>query len=117
PRNARRNGDGIRILTVFRRDCHPLRPTTRRKSNGGFVQSTPYVRQYADISIRSQCRTWSTREDLMKQSRTVPETSSEPPHAAPQHFLYFLPLPQGQGSLRPTLRVVLRIVGGHGAGS
>ena len=22
---------------------------------------------------------------------------------APQHFLYFLPLPQGQGSLRPTL--------------
>lgn len=23
--------------------------------------------------------------------------------AAPQHFLYFLPLPQGQGSLRPTL--------------
>ena len=21
---------------------------------------------------------------------------------APQHFLYFLPLPQGQGSLRPT---------------
>ncbi len=24
---------------------------------------------------------------------------------APQHFLYFLPLPQGQGSLRPTLGV------------
>ena len=22
----------------------------------------------------------------------------------PQHFLYFLPLPQGQGSLRPTRR-------------
>jgi hypothetical protein len=22
---------------------------------------------------------------------------------APQHFLYFFPLPQGQGSLRPTL--------------
>jgi len=23
-------------------------------------------------------------------------------HQAPQHFLYFFPLPQGQGSLRPT---------------
>ena len=27
---------------------------------------------------------------------------------APQHFLYFLPLPQGQGSLRPTLGSCLR---------
>ena len=27
-----------------------------------------------------------------------------------QHFLYFLPLPQGQGSFRPTLGSVLRIV-------
>src|SRR5262249_2363351 len=26
--------------------------------------------------------------------------------AVPQHFLYFLPLPQGQGSLRPTLAPV-----------
>src|ERR1035437_10218978 len=28
---------------------------------------------------------------------------------APQHFLYFLPLPQGQGSFRPTLGCVLRL--------
>lgn len=26
---------------------------------------------------------------------------------APQHFLYFLPLPQGQGSLRPTRGLAL----------
>src|SRR3954447_2456014 len=34
------------------------------------------------------------------------------PHAAffPQHFLYFLPLPQGQGSLRPTRGASLTIV-------
>ena len=32
---------------------------------------------------------------------------------APQHFLYFLPLPQAQGSFRPTLVCVLRMsVGG-----
>jgi len=24
----------------------------------------------------------------------------------PQHFLYFIPLPQGQGSLRPILAVI-----------
>ena len=30
-------------------------------------------------------------------------------YAAPQHFLYFLPLLQGQGSLRPTLGPRLRI--------
>src|ERR1700690_3262243 len=29
--------------------------------------------------------------------------------ATPWHFLYFLPLPQGQGSLRPTLGCVLRM--------
>src|ERR1035438_6380741 len=28
---------------------------------------------------------------------------------APQHFLYFLPLPQGQRSFRPTLGCVLRM--------
>src|SRR5271165_5970965 len=28
---------------------------------------------------------------------------TRPPSYAPQHFLYFLPLPQGQGSFRPTL--------------
>src|SRR5258708_5712223 len=28
---------------------------------------------------------------------------------APQHFLYFLPLPHGQGSLRPTRGAVLTI--------
>jgi hypothetical protein len=28
--------------------------------------------------------------------------------AAPQHFLYFFPLPHGQGSLRPTLAVCHR---------
>src|SRR5207249_11647192 len=31
-----------------------------------------------------------------------------------QHFLYFLPLPQGQGSLRPTLRAAR---GGGGSGA
>ena len=32
-------------------------------------------------------------------------------HAAtPQHFLYFLPLPQGQGSLRPTFGASRRTV-------
>lgn len=25
----------------------------------------------------------------------------------PQHFLYFFPLPHGQGSLRPTVRLIL----------
>ncbi len=30
--------------------------------------------------------------------------------AAPQHFLYFLPLPQGQGSLRPILGSLRRMV-------
>ncbi len=30
--------------------------------------------------------------------------------AAPQHFLYFLPLPQGQGSLRPIFGVSRRTV-------
>jgi hypothetical protein len=33
----------------------------------------------------------------------------------PQHFLYFFPLPQGQGSFRPTLGWV-RGAGGLGAG-
>jgi|GEM_PF-5500767 len=33
-------------------------------------------------------------------------------HSSPfrQHFLYFLPLPQGQGSLRPTLEAAVRMV-------
>ena len=35
-------------------------------------------------------------------------------HHAPQHFLYFLPLPHGQGSLRPTLGSVRMT--GSGAG-
>jgi hypothetical protein len=29
--------------------------------------------------------------------------------AAPWHFLYFLSLPQGQGSLRPTLFILVRL--------
>jgi hypothetical protein len=33
-------------------------------------------------------------------------------HRAPQHFLYFRPLPQGQGSLRPTFTEFLKGVGG-----
>ena len=33
----------------------------------------------------------------------VPRPSSAEPLYAPWHFLYFFPLPQGQGSLRPTL--------------
>src|SRR5690606_36614811 len=38
------------------------------------------------------------------------------PSYAPWHFLYFFPLPQGQGSLRPTLSSVRWTVWG-GAGS
>ena len=36
---------------------------------------------------------------------------SAPYFSAPWHFLYFLPLPQGQGSLRPTFLPVRRCVG------
>jgi hypothetical protein len=32
-----------------------------------------------------------------------PRPSSAEPLYTPWHFLYFFPLPQGQGSLRPTL--------------
>src|SRR3569832_1371617 len=34
------------------------------------------------------------------------------PHQLPQHFLYFFPLPHGQGSVRPTLDPSLRTVPG-----
>ena len=37
------------------------------------------------------------------------------PVHCPQHFLYFLPLPQGQGAFRPTLS--FRVIGATGAGS
>ena len=33
----------------------------------------------------------------------APRPSSAEPSHTPWHFLYFFPLPQGQGSLRPTL--------------
>ncbi len=33
-------------------------------------------------------------------------------HYLPQHFLYFLPLPQGQGSLRPTFFSAILVFGG-----
>src|SRR5579871_770806 len=36
---------------------------------------------------------------------------------APWHFLYFLPLPQGQGSLRPTFSPSRRTVSTFGGGS
>src|SRR5580700_4810667 len=42
----------------------------------------------------------------------LPSTENGPRHArvalyAPWHFLYFLPLPQGHGSLRPTLSLLM----------
>ena len=36
------------------------------------------------------------------------------PAAAPQHFLNFFPLPQGHGSLRPTLGSARRTGSGRG---
>jgi hypothetical protein len=36
---------------------------------------------------------------------------------SPQHFLYFLPLPQGQGSLRPTFADCATTCAGGGAGA
>src|SRR5580704_10173758 len=45
-------------------------------------------------------------EPLMDLERKVnsPNHHNNPrPYAAPWHFLYFFPLPQGHGSLRPTL--------------
>jgi hypothetical protein len=39
---------------------------------------------------------------------TPPGSKSFYATGAPQHFLYFLPLPQGQGSLRPIFGVSRR---------
>jgi hypothetical protein len=41
---------------------------------------------------------WQVREGVVSARQT-----ERPQAAVPWHFLYFLPEPQGQGSLRPTL--------------
>src|SRR5467141_2773928 len=50
------------------------------------------------LPYRSRCGGPSHHGDA-----EVPRPSSAEPLHAPWHFLYFFPLPQGQGSLRPTL--------------
>src|SRR5580704_12002904 len=52
-------------------------------------------------------------EPLMDLERKVnsPNHHNNPrPYAAPWHFLYFFPLPHGQGSLRPTLAPVATVL-------
>ena len=45
-----------------------------------------------------------TRRTSHGKSAAIPDYSSTaPPVTLPQQFLYFFPLPQGHGSLRPTL--------------
>ncbi len=40
---------------------------------------------------------------LISGKDSVSHVNTSKAHFAPQHFLYFFPLPQGQGSLGPTL--------------
>ena len=53
-----------------------------------------------DEVCRSQ---FSNRSSSHHGNAEGPRPSSAEPFHAPWHFLYFFPLPQGQGSLRPTL--------------
>ena len=55
--------------------------------------------------VRGERATWSVAVEARRIMATpkVPRPSSAEPLYAPWHFLYFFPLPQGQGSLRPTL--------------
>src|SRR6202043_1485594 len=56
-----------------------------------------------------------TDSELCQTGRASPERCRTRPiltHAClPQQFLYFFPLPHGQGSLRPTFGASLRVVG------
>ncbi len=48
----------------------------------------------------SRSAMWKSTLTLAQQAPQLRQGSAIV-HSAPQHFLYFLPLPQGQGSLRP----------------
>src|SRR5262249_48773107 len=50
------------------------------------------------------------RGDAREPEALDPHASGDDAEAAPWHFLYFLPLPHGQGSLRPTLGSARRTV-------
>jgi len=62
------------------------------KADGEFAEA---VRYYAAIEPQLGVRFCREIERLIQADSAS--------HQAPQHFLYFLPLPHGQGSLRPTL--------------
>ena len=65
------------------------------------------VRYAGEIAMRGRVsRVWKWSRTGRPMSKNVVAAQ------APQHFLYFFPLPQGQGSLRPILGPVLRTVPG-----
>src|ERR1700690_1533215 len=69
-----------------------------------------YLKPKLDFVIPSEARDLHLAADfrsLAALGMTIEERplrlgGEKPYWPAPQHFLYFLPLPQGQGSLRPT---------------
>ena len=92
-----------------------LRPPLDHCGNSGPVQSngcgSPKAKWHRCSTFRS-CMAWNGTERVSMPSsgeiRTVELTRGREAGAAilsyaPWHFLYFFPLPQGQGSLRPTL--------------
>src|SRR5437773_872061 len=75
-----------------------------------FLNGPRGCRTSPDLLRASKLDCWRSR---VKSDRPVAaELVLDLGHAAsrPQHFLYFLPLPQGQSSLRPTLGLSRTIV-------
>ena len=100
-----------------------LKPRLRLRRGTGFVRQgckTPFPKGAVPVraGAHSPARCSLAFKTELADGRQRPAFAAAPGRricaalvqafSAPQHFLYFLPLPQGQGSLRPTLTSGLR---------
>src|SRR5262245_50267921 len=71
------------------------------------AKSTTSCEWAQNIPRETRCGPIRNRKRLVRRDESPPGRHTAP---APQHFLYFFPLPHGHGSLRPTLGVLRTIV-------
>lgn len=68
------------------------------------------IKENPALSQRQIAQMLGEKLDTIKYHMRKMRLSGTTSHQRPQHCLYFLPLPHGQGSLRPTLRFSLWMV-------
>src|SRR5689334_8307459 len=107
---------GVRILPHIWRDKGPLLPdqSALRASHLNFLTGFRISRCYSALHGRRDSGRIVNCEELTPRVSTKARTRKTLNaemllgglQSIPQHFLYFLPLPHGQGSLRPGLCAV-----------